>query len=83
MLVPVFESFIYPCFKKCGLLTPLQRIGTGGLLAGAAFVVSGIVELSLEVRFLYLLSEKNVLISLINCALYLFSLPIHGFPVLV
>ncbi|XP_032791790.2 solute carrier family 15 member 2 isoform X1 [Daphnia magna] len=47
-LVPVFESVIYPCFKKCGLLTPLQRIGTGGLLAGFAFVVSGIVELYLE-----------------------------------
>ncbi|XP_046443391.1 peptide transporter family 1-like isoform X5 [Daphnia pulex] len=47
-LVPVFESVIYPCFKKCGLLTPLQRIGAGGLLAGLAFVVSGIVELQLE-----------------------------------
>ena len=49
-LVPVFESVIYPCFKKCGLLTPLQRIGAGGLLAGLAFVISGIVELQLEVR---------------------------------
>lgn len=49
-LVPVFESVIYPCFKKCGLLTPLQRIGAGGLLAGLAFVVSGIVELQLEVK---------------------------------
>ena len=49
-LVPLFESVIYPCFKKCGLLTPLQRIGVGGLLAGLAFVISGIVELNLEVR---------------------------------
>ena len=48
-LVPVFESVIYPCFKKCGLLTPLQRIGVGGLLAAFAFVLSGIVELNLEV----------------------------------
>ncbi len=52
-LVPVFESVIYPCFKKCGLLTPLQRIGAGGLLAGLAFVISGIVELQLEVRKIY------------------------------
>ena len=48
-LVPVFESLIYPCFTKCGLLTPLQRIASGGFLAGLAFVISGIVELNLEV----------------------------------
>lgn len=53
-LVPVFESLVYPLFTKCGLLTPLQRIGTGGILAALAFVVSGIVELNLEVIFLSL-----------------------------
>ncbi len=50
ILVPVFESLIYPCFERCGLLTPLQRIGAGGVLAGLAFVFSGIVELNLEVN---------------------------------
>lgn len=48
-LVPVFESLVYPCFRKCGLLTPLQRIGAGGVITGLAFVISGFVELSLEV----------------------------------
>lgn len=48
-LVPVFESVIYPCFRKCGLLTPLQRIGAGGIITGLAFVISGFIELSLEV----------------------------------
>jgi len=47
-LVPVFESVVYPLFARCRLLTPLQRIGTGGILAAVAFVVSGIVELNLE-----------------------------------
>jgi solute carrier family 15 oligopeptide transporter 1 len=49
-ITPLFNSLIYPCFKKCGLLTPLQRIGTGGLLIGISFVISGIVELNLEVE---------------------------------
>lgn len=48
-ITPIFNSLIYPLFKKCGLLTPLQRIGTGGFLIGLAFVISGIVELNLEV----------------------------------
>lgn len=48
-ITPLFNSLIYPCFTKCGLLTPLQRIGSGGLLIGIAFVISGIVELKLEV----------------------------------
>lgn len=49
VLAPLFQSLIYPCFAKCGLLTTLQRIGAGGIIAGLAFVVSGFVELSLEV----------------------------------
>lgn len=51
ILVPLFETVIYPLFKKCGLLTPLQRIGCGLVLCGLSFVASGIVELSLEVIF--------------------------------
>ncbi|EFX84703.1 hypothetical protein DAPPUDRAFT_99512 [Daphnia pulex] len=50
-ITPLFNSLIYPCFKKCGLLTPLQRIGTGGLLIGISFVISGIVELNLETTY--------------------------------
>ncbi len=49
LLVPFFEAVIYPAFKKCGLLTPLQRIGCGLVLCGLSFVVSGFVELALEV----------------------------------
>lgn len=52
-LVPLFESCIYPAFTKCGLLTPLQRMGCGGLLAALAFVISGILELQLEVLIYY------------------------------
>jgi len=48
VMVPIFETLIYPCFAKCNLLTPLQRIGAGGILAGVAFIISAIVELQLE-----------------------------------
>ena len=49
-ITPLFNSFIYPLFNKCGLLrTALQKIGAGGFLIGIAFVISGFVELKLEV----------------------------------
>ena len=63
-LVPVFESVVYPLFARCRLLTPLQRIGTGGILAAVAFVVSGIVELNLEVFFFYkILRNSHVILT--------------------
>ena len=49
LMVPLFESFIYPLFKRCGLLTPLQRIGSGLVLCGLSFIVSAFVEIALEV----------------------------------
>ena len=54
IMVPIFDSFIYPLFKKCNLLTPLQRIACGLVLCGLSFVVSGFVEISLEVHTLFL-----------------------------
>lgn len=58
-ITPLFNSLIYPCFKKCGLLTPLQRIGTGGMLIGISFVISGIVELNLEVYSVALMFQSD------------------------
>ena len=50
--IPLFEYGLYPLLGKFGLLkTPLQRVVTGGTLAGASFVISAILELALEVRF--------------------------------
>lgn len=48
--IPLFESCIYPLFAKIHLInTPLKKLTVGALLASVAFVVSGIVELQLEV----------------------------------
>lgn len=50
LLVPLFEAVIYPCFKKSGILTPLRRIGCGLVLCGLSFVLSGFLEIALEVN---------------------------------
>lgn len=50
LFIPIFETVIYPLLAKLGLLKkPLQRLVTGGVLAGIAFIVSAIVELQIEV----------------------------------
>ena len=49
LLIPLFDQILYPAMGKLGILrTPLQRIVTGCFLCGAAFVVSGILELQLR-----------------------------------
>lgn len=48
--VPLFEVCIYPLFAKIHLIdTPLKKLATGTFLAALAFVVTGIVDLQLEV----------------------------------
>ena len=65
-LVPTFDALIYPLFAKCGLLTPLQRIGVGGLLAALAFVVSGVVELNLEPTYAKIPHKNLTQLNFIN-----------------
>lgn len=49
--IPIFDQGIYPALDKIGLLKkPLQRLTMGGILAGAAFVISGFLEIKLEVN---------------------------------
>src|SRR3989442_1616979 len=50
LLLPLFEAVLYPAFNKAGLLTrPLQKMATGGVLAAVAFIISGVLELQLQV----------------------------------
>jgi solute carrier family 15 oligopeptide transporter 1 len=46
--IPLFNYLIYPILAKLGIRRPLQKMTCGGILAGIAFVISGLVELSLE-----------------------------------
>ena len=59
-ITPLFNSFVYPMLKRCGIRTPLQKIGLGGVLIGVAFVISGFVELELEVRYVNQPSLRTV-----------------------
>ncbi|XP_046443386.1 solute carrier family 15 member 1-like [Daphnia pulex] len=66
ILVPIFETVIYPCFKKSGLLTPLRRIGCGLVLCGLSFVVSGFVEIALEPTYAIIPSNGRMQLNFIN-----------------
>lgn len=46
--IPFFEGLVYPILEKLGVRTPLQKLTFGGILAGAAFVISGFVEIALD-----------------------------------
>ena len=61
LFIPIFNFGVYPLLNKFGLLkSPLQKIVTGGFLAALAFVISGGLDLLLEVfffKFAYLMLE--------------------------
>lgn len=46
--IPFFESLVYPTLERVGIKTPLQKLSFGGVLAGAAFILSGFVEIALD-----------------------------------
>ncbi|CAL8070265.1 unnamed protein product [Orchesella dallaii] len=65
--IPIFDQLIYPAFAKIGLLKkPLQRLTVGGVLAGIAFVVSGILELQLEPTYAVKLGANEAHVNFIN-----------------
>ncbi|XP_042891417.1 solute carrier family 15 member 2-like isoform X2 [Penaeus japonicus] len=67
MLIPIFDSFVYPLLAKCNLLTkPLTRIFTGGVLAGVAFLISGFLELKLETTYPVPVKSLETRLSFIN-----------------
>ncbi|XP_075228901.1 peptide transporter family 1 isoform X2 [Lycorma delicatula] len=77
LLIPLFETVIYPALGKCNLLTrPLQRMSAGGLLAAGAFVVSGLLELQVQSTYAVLpgdgLGQVRIYNGL-NCNVYLES----------
>lgn len=48
VFIPIFNYAVYPALAKIGIKRPLQKLTLGGILAGVAFVISGLVELNLE-----------------------------------
>ena len=51
VFIPIFQLFIYPAVEKLGIRTyALRRMVVGGFLAAMAFVVSGFVQVGVNVR---------------------------------
>ncbi|KAK3932214.1 Solute carrier family 15 member 1 [Frankliniella fusca] len=49
ILLPMFEAWLHPWLARCGLLvTPLQRMSVGGLMASAAFVCAAVLEIQVQ-----------------------------------
>lgn len=48
ILIPLFESVIYPILGKIGIQRPLQKITTGGILIAISFLLSAAVQFEIE-----------------------------------
>lgn len=48
IMIPLFESVVYPGLKRFGLRRPLQKMVIGGVLAALSFVIAGIIQFRIE-----------------------------------
>ncbi|KAL5006173.1 hypothetical protein ScPMuIL_017331 [Solemya velum] len=67
LLIPVFESVIYPLVSKCGIPNrPLQRMVLGLYLSSSAFVIAGLVQLKLDDANENPLADRDFGVTYIN-----------------
>jgi len=52
LLMPLFNTIVYPYFKRYNLLTALQKVSIGFICSVIAYTLAGIIELQLEVHLL-------------------------------
>ncbi|XP_036221344.2 peptide transporter family 1 isoform X1 [Bactrocera oleae] len=64
--IPLYELAFYPLLSFVGIRRPLQKLTLGGIFAGIAFVVSGLVELSLENTYPILPTAGNAQLRVYN-----------------
>nr|XP_036221346.1 peptide transporter family 1-like isoform X2 [Bactrocera oleae] len=64
--IPLYELAFYPLLAFVGIRRPLQKLTLGGIFAGIAFVVSGLVELSLENTYPILPTAGNAQLRVYN-----------------
>ncbi|KAF5300977.1 hypothetical protein FQR65_LT09021 [Abscondita terminalis] len=66
-LIPIFDRCFYPILNKLQVLScPLHRMAIGGLVAGAAFLSAGILELVLETTYPELPDKNRASLNFIN-----------------
>ncbi|XP_004523943.1 peptide transporter family 1 isoform X2 [Ceratitis capitata] len=64
--IPLYELAFYPLLSLIGIRRPLQKLTLGGIFAGIAFVVSGLVELELEKTYPVLPTAGNAQLRVYN-----------------
>ncbi|EDW06187.1 peptide transporter family 1 isoform X2 [Drosophila mojavensis] len=66
VFIPLYDVAFYPALRLIGIRRPLQKLTMGGILAGIAFIISGIVELNLEKTYPQLPYGQNVQLRIFN-----------------
>ncbi|KAH8245515.1 hypothetical protein KR032_011206, partial [Drosophila birchii] len=66
LFIPLYDVAFYPALRLVGISRPLQKLTMGGILAGIAFIISGIVELNLEKTYPDLPYSHNVQLRVFN-----------------
>ncbi|XP_064556405.1 peptide transporter family 1 [Drosophila montana] len=66
VFIPLYDVAFYPVLRLVGIRRPLQKLTMGGILAGIAFIISGIVELNLEKTYPALPYSWNAQLRVFN-----------------
>ncbi|XP_034658186.1 peptide transporter family 1 isoform X1 [Drosophila subobscura] len=66
VFIPLYDVAFYPALSLIGIRRPLQKLTMGGILAGIAFIISGIVELNLEKTYPDLPYSQNIQLRVFN-----------------
>ncbi|KAM8719790.1 hypothetical protein ACLKA7_005935 [Drosophila subpalustris] len=66
VFIPLYDVAFYPLLSLVGIRRPLQKLTLGGILAGIAFIISGIVELNLEKTYPVLPYSHNAQLRIFN-----------------
>ncbi|XP_016996958.2 peptide transporter family 1 isoform X1 [Drosophila takahashii] len=80
LFIPLYDVAFYPLLRLVGISRPLQKLTMGGILAGIAFIISGVVELNLEKTYPDLPYSQNIQLRIFNpenCA-YTFTSNLEG-----
>uniref|UniRef100_A0A0K0FBV1 Oligopeptide transporter 1 n=1 Tax=Strongyloides venezuelensis TaxID=75913 RepID=A0A0K0FBV1_STRVS len=66
IFIPLFQIVVYPAIELCFKMTPLRKMVLGGLLATAAFVVSGIIQFEVNKTLPVLPQENQAFVNFFN-----------------
>ncbi|XP_013115811.1 peptide transporter family 1 isoform X2 [Stomoxys calcitrans] len=66
VFIPLYDVAFYPALSLIGIRRPLQKLTMGGILAGVAFIISGVVELELEKTYPTLPSDHISQLRIFN-----------------